>query len=233
MLEPIAQASLWLSLTSVSWWWVVTGDTYGKSWFQTFQHQLMPWVSGRRQDMVKATSVTWSTSTAPPPTGSWTSETIFSSSRTRASELLTAKSALACVQVPMGAIFWEDMDFGHLQVTMRALDMCPYFDFHNMRWDLTLVLWTNQNVFWTQTFSYCLITLAAYKPLCCVLSLPDSWMRLEDIFSFLSWADLEYIVESEAIYMYLHELWPVLVIFALSSCPYVSDSAKYIYAWIL
>ena len=127
----------------------------------------------------------------------------FSSSRTRASELLTAKSALACVQVPMGAIFWEDMDFGHLQVTMRALDMCPYFDFHNMRWDLTLVLWTNQNVFWTQTFSYCLITLAAYKPLCCVLSLPDSWMRLEDIFSFLPWADLEYIVESEAIYIYL------------------------------
>ena len=172
-----------------------------------------------RQNMVKATSVTWSTSTAPPPTGSWTSETIFSSSRTRASELLTAKSALACVQVPMGAIFWEDMDFGHLQVTMRALDMCPYFDFHNMRWDLTLVLWTNQNVFWTQTFSYCLITLAAYKPLCCVLSLPDSWMRLEDIFSFLSWADLEYIVESEAIYMYLPELWPVQVIFALNSCP--------------
>ena len=58
--------------------------------------QLMPWVSGRRQEMVKATSATWSTSNAPPPTGS-------------------------CVQVPRGAIFWEDMDFGHLQVTMTAL----------------------------------------------------------------------------------------------------------------
>ena len=37
-------------------------------------------------------------------------ETIFSSSQTRAPELLTAK-----------------------QVAMRTLDMCPYFDFHNMR----------------------------------------------------------------------------------------------------
>ena len=111
-------------------------------------------------------------------------ETIFSSSWTRAPELLTAKSALTCVQVPRGAIFWEDMDFGHLQVTMRALDMCPYFDFHNMRWDMTLVLWKNQNVLWTQTFWYCLITPATYKPLCCVLYLPDSWMRIEDIFSF-------------------------------------------------
>ena len=147
-------------------------------------------------------------------------ETIFSSSWTRAPELLTAKSALAYdVQVPRGAMFWEDMDFGHLQVTMRALDMCPYSDFHNMRWDMTLVLWTNQNVLWTQTFWYCLITPATYKPLCCVLSLPDSWMRLEAIFSFLSWADLEYTVESEANYMYLPELWPVQVIFALNSCP--------------
>jgi hypothetical protein len=32
-------------------------------------------------------------------------ETIFSSSWTRAPELLTAKSALTCVQVPRGAIF--------------------------------------------------------------------------------------------------------------------------------
>ena len=70
--------------------------------------------------------------------------------------------------------------------------MCPYFDFHNMRWDMTPVLWTNQNVLWTQTFWYCLITPATYKPLCCVLLLPDSWMCLEDIFSFLSSADLEY-----------------------------------------
>ena len=99
-----------------------------------------------------------------------------------------------------------------------------FFDF----WFFTEPYCPTKNVSWTQTFWYWPET---YKPFCCVLSLPDSRMRLEAIFSFLSWADLEYIVEKEAIYIYLHELRPVLVIFALSSCPYVSDSAKYIYAW--
>ena len=76
--------------------------SHGDGWLQVIHMEIvgfntnfnMPWVSGRRQEMVK-------TSTAPPPTGSWTSSYLgkqlkqfFSSSWTGAPELLTAKSAL-------------------------------------------------------------------------------------------------------------------------------------------
>ena len=80
---------------------------------------------------------------------------IFSSSWTRAPELLTARSALACVRVPRGEIFWGEALTKHCQVTMNASDMmCHYFDFLISRWPCLVFCLTN-NV-WTQTCLYCL-----------------------------------------------------------------------------
>ena len=71
--------------------------------------------------MRKQMSATGSTSTAPPPTGFLPSHPltryvlsnvfVFASSWIRGPELLTARSALACVPVPRGEFLWEVVDW--------------------------------------------------------------------------------------------------------------------------
>ena len=74
-----------------------------------------------RKQMVTGASATWLTSTAPLPTGFLPSHPltryvlpnmfVFASSWIRGPELLTARSALACVPVPRGEFLWEVVDW--------------------------------------------------------------------------------------------------------------------------
>ena len=79
-------------------------------------------------------------------------KTIFASSWTQGPELLTARSDLACVRVPRGDIFWEDMDWQNIGKWPRRVQMwCAYI---LILIDLEFCL--TKHVLWRQTYLYCL-----------------------------------------------------------------------------
>ena len=102
-----------------------------------------------RKQMVAGASATGLTSTAPPPTGFFlpshlltryvlSNVFVFASSWIRGPELLTARSALACVPVPRGEFLWDVMDWTlPSDLEGRECDLTTQSQF----WSLTFCTW--------------------------------------------------------------------------------------------